>query len=442
MSALILGLLLIATPPAADDSGPGAWQDATRPAPGDTLRLPALQDAAVRQDPRLRQVALEEAGTTLRLRNLDAERLPELRITGEATRQSEVAAIPLQLPGTEVPAPPKNRYELALNASWVLFDGGVVGGRRDVERAELAAAKARLAAELYPLRMEVMEAFFGALLLQQRVREQDALIEDLQARLSEVREHVGAGTALPGDTAAVKAEVLGAMQGRSEVAANRRASLAVLRELTGREIMEADVLALPELASAVAAGSDERGLRVHPQYALFEARRARLDEEATLARARTRPQLSAFGRYAYGSPGLRQFTDSLHDYWIGGLRLQWAPWDWGTAGRTEESIRIRREIVDSEDGAFSARLVRQVQQSLQAMERLEGALETDAQIIELREQVERQARAQFAERAITAAAYIDARTDLQEARLALHRHRAELARAQAEYLTILGVELR
>lgn len=58
----------------------------------DTLRLPELQDAAVRQDPPSRQLALEEIATELRLTSLAAERLPELRLTAEAARQSEVAA--------------------------------------------------------------------------------------------------------------------------------------------------------------------------------------------------------------------------------------------------------------------------------------------------------------------------------------------------------------
>jgi hypothetical protein len=37
---------------------------------------------------------------------------------------------------------------------------------------------------------------------------------------------------------------------------------------------------------------------------------------------------------------------------------------------------------------------------------------------------------------------VDVRTDLQDARLARQRHRVELARARASYLTTLGIELR
>lgn len=423
----------------------------------DTLRLAELQDAAVRQDPRTRQLALEETATEFRLRNLGVQRLPELRITGEATRQSEVIEIPIGLPDAEIPPPPAERYEAALNVEGRLYDGGVVSAKRGVERAELTATRAELMAELYPLRMEVLEAFFNALILQERLREISTLIEDLEARLVEARAAVRAGAALPGDTAVVRAELLRAGQQVEEAAAGRRTALGVLDELTGRSLSVEGVLAAPELDSQMArviADADRRRPvegagqaggappRAHPQYAVFEAQRHRLERQASLINAAAMPQLSAFGKFAYGRPGLQQFTEEIHNYWIAGLRFQWAPWSWGARDRDVEVLRIRERILDVQEAAFTDRLRREVQGPLESIARLRAALETDVQIIELRELVERQTRAQLTEHAITASTYIDARTDLQEARTALLRHRAELSREQARLLTTLGIALR
>lgn len=405
----------------------------------DTLRLGALQEAAVRRDPRAAQALMQARATELRLRNIDAERLPRLELRGEATRQSEVASIPISLPGGATPPePPKSRYEAALEAQYTLYDGGVRGERRGVERARLQASQAQLAAQLHPLRMEVTESFFAAFLLQERMAEIGTLVEDLEARLDLVRAQVRGGTALPGDTAALRAELLGAAQQRAELAADRRAALAVLAQLTGRDVGEGAVLALPELGEAAgtegAAGS-------HPQYAVFVAERERLAREEGLLRARTRPQASAFGQLAYGRPGPAQFREDLHEWWMGGVRVRWQPWDWGAAGRDRDVLRVQRQIVDTEEAAFTDRLRREVQDELQQMDRLRDALATDDRVVALREQVERQARAQLEERVITPAVYVDARTDLQEARLARQRHRVELARATARYLTTLGREL-
>jgi len=405
----------------------------------DTLRLSELHDAALRRDPRTAQAALQLQATELRLRNLVAERLPQLGLRAEATHQSEVAAIPIQLPGGGAPpTPPRDRWEVAAETQVLALDGGLNARRREAERAQLEVVRAQLAATLYPLRMEVNEAFFAAFMLQERLRESATLVEDLEARLRTVREQVRAGAALPGDTAALLAAILRTEQDREQLAADRRAALGVLGSLTGRAATTADVLALPSLDHATRL----RPTDTHPQYAVFAAQRARLERDAAVIAARNRPQLSAFGQLAFGSPGFSQFDTNPHEYWSAGVRLRWAPWDWGTGRRDQQVIRLQQQVIGTEEAAFTERLRRQVADEMEAITRLRAALVTDERIIALRAQVERQASAQFRERAITADQYVDARTNLQEARVARDRHRVELARAQASYLTTFGMELR
>lgn len=422
----LLVLLLCAAPVAAQD----------------TLRLGPLQEAAVSRDPRARQLALREAEAELRLGTLAAERLPRLSATAEATYQSEVAAVPIRIPGSEAPTPPHERVEAALGAEVLLYDGGSVGARREAERAHLAAERAALAAELHPLRMEAAEAYYGALLLQERLRESVVLAEELDARLAEARAAVAAGAALPGDTAALRAELLRVALRQAELRADRLASRAVLGSLAGRQLPEGAVLALSAPPAAAVEAALEGGVpRAHPRFAALAARRAALQRQEAVVAARGRPQASAFARLAYGRPGLEQFTRELHPYSLAGVRLQWAPWDWGTRTREREALRIQREILDTEEAALAERLARQVERPRRAAERLRAALETDEQIIALREQVARQARVQFAERAISASRLVEALSELEAARVERLRHRVELARSEAEILTILGLPL-
>jgi outer membrane protein TolC len=418
-----------------------------RPALGqqDTLRLSALHEAAVLADPRVRQLELHDAAIELRLRNLSAERLPRLSLTGDASLQSEVAAIPVDLPEADIPLPPKDRYEAAVGADWLLYDGGALGARRGVAGAELDAAQARVVAALHPLRVEVNEAFFGALLLQERAADTGLVVQDLRARLVELRAEVVEGAALPGDTAAIRSEMLRSIQQLEELAAERRAAMRVLAELTGTAAGDGDVLVLPDLGAAVDSVRSElpeqSSAGTHPQYAVFAAERVRLAREEAVIGSGGGPQASAFGRVAYGSPGLEQFTHELHEYWIAGLRLDWRPWDWGSRARGRQALRIQQEIVRAEEEAFTARLGRQVRQPLETIQRLEGTLGVDDEIIVLREQIVRQVTAQLQERVIPVSGYVDALTDLQAARVARITHQVELARARADYLTTLGVEL-
>jgi outer membrane protein TolC len=406
----------------------------------DSLRLGELQDAAVQRDPRARQEALREEALTLRLRNLSAERLPRLLVGTQASHQSEVPGIPIALPGVEPPTPPKDRFEATLSVEQRIYDAAIAE-RGEVERGKLSVERAELGAALYPLRSEVSEAFFTSYLLQERRGEVLAVTTDLEARLAVVRARFREGAALAGDTAALRAELLGLAQQLAEVDASRASALTLLGQLTGRPVRDGHALALPDLSAAVAAAAAEPP-RSHPQYAVLAARREALRRQAELLDAQRRPRLSAFAEVGYGRPGPKQFTKELHEFWSAGVRLSWAPWSWGTAEREQTLLALESRLVETEEAALAERLDRQVEGDLQAMARLRAALATDERIIALREQVERRAAAQLAERAIPPAEYVDVRTDLQEARLARQRHRVELARAEAHYLVTLGLPLR
>ncbi len=411
----------------------------------DTLSLGALQAAAVQRDPRAVQPELLRAASAQRLTTLDMERRPQLAFNGSASHQSDVTQIALKLPGASVPTPPKDRWQATLDLQQVVYDGGSIAARQSVERARLAESSAAVDAALYRLRGEVNGAFFSAYLLQERTREFDALLGDLEARLQLARARVVNGAALPRDTSAIVAEQLRAVLARDEAVSARRASIAVLERLTGRTIAEPSVFALPALALEVARSRDEgrvEALRARPEFAQFARTRERLEREAALTHVENRPRVLAFGQAGLGRPGLNQFRTDPDEFWQAGLRIEWRPWTWRSADRASESLRLQQRIVTTEERALADQLARAVESDLADMQRLQQALVSDARLVALRDDIERQARAQFTEGAITGAEYVETRTDVVEANLTLQRHRAELAQAEARYLTTLGLAPR
>ena len=69
----------------------------------DTIRLGMLQAGAARRDARTRELDLLTAQSRLRQRNLDVERRPALSVVSQAQYQSDVARIPIILPGGAAP---------------------------------------------------------------------------------------------------------------------------------------------------------------------------------------------------------------------------------------------------------------------------------------------------------------------------------------------------
>jgi outer membrane protein TolC len=131
----------------------------------------------------------------------------------------------------------------------------------------------------------------------------------------------------------------------------------------------------------------------------------------------------------------------FQSYWLAGVQLQWAPWTWGSTRRDREAIELQRQITTTNEQAFSNGLDRGVQQLIATMTRLDTAIALDARIVSLRADIERETAAKLREGTITASDYVDRNTDLLAARLASAQHRIELAQAQANYLTMLGLEI-
>jgi outer membrane protein TolC len=408
----------------------------------DTLRLGVLQAEALLADPRRQQRELHARRTALRLRNLDAERLPAIAAEGQAQYQSDVVELPLRSPTGATPVPPNDTYDARVVIEQTILDP-TVGPRREVVQAELAEAEAGVETVLYGLRAEVNQAFFAAALLQERVREIHSVITDLEARLREVSAYVTEGTALPGDAAAVEATLLERRQDEELLLSERRSALAVLSELTNRDIDDDDVLVLPELEAAVAdarARLDE--LRARPEYEGFGRARERLARQEDVVRAAELPRVGAYGHIGYGRPGLTLLGDDFDAYWLAGVQVRWTPWTWRSASREREALRVQQQIVAADEAAFSDALRRGVQADINAIERLAGTLATDDRIIVLRERIEREAGLRLQEGALTAADYVERQSDVLEARLARARHRVDLAHAQARLLTTLGLEVR
>lgn len=407
-------------------------------APRDTLHLAALQQAALAHDPRGTQAALLTAQGQLRLRTLRAERLPTVGISSQAQYQSDVTRVPI--PGAVSPA--KDTYDANVAVRLRLFDP-TRAPRRGVEQATVAESQARLSSTLFGQRAAVNDAFFSALLLDGQHAVLEAGIADLEAQRATAAVRVREGAALPGDEAMLRAELLRRRQLLAELAAHRSVALASLADLTGLAVPGTAALALPVLEEAVAtARAAMDSVRARPEYAQFSQGRALLAERSAAIASQERPRLTAFGRTGYGRPALNPLSRDFDSYWLAGVQVEWAPWDWGTVRREREALALQSRIVTADEATFTDRLRRGTLADLSVIDRLTTAEAEDRTIVDLRQLVLRETRARFGEGVVTAAELVDRETDLLTAQLAGATHRVELAQARARFLTTLGLEVR
>lgn len=412
-------------------------------AQGRMVELGSLQQAAIDTDPRMQQLALLNAQTNLRLRNISTQRLPTVSVDGHAQYQSDVAHLATSLPGVSALfLPPKDTFDGGIRLDQRVFDT-TVSAQSALERAQLAENQARVRATLFALRQQVNDAFFAAAALQARAGALAATIEDLNARLRELTARVEEGTALGADAAAIEATLLQRQQDADDLQASRRAALDRLATLTGQPIANTDTLVLPDVAAAVVqARQSQSTLRARPEYEQFARTRDRLVRQQELTAAQERPRLSTYGRVGYGKPGLNFAQSEFETYAFGGLRLQWNAWTWGSGAREREALAIQRQIVAADEAAFARSLTTAIEGDESAIDRLQRTLAADERIVMLREQVDRATQLRLQEGVVTASEYLGRNAELLQARFARVGHEVELAQAGARLLTTLGLEVR
>ena len=409
----------------------------------DTVRLGSLQSSALQRDPRTRELALLSAQSRLRRASFDAERRPMLSFETQAQYQSDVARIPITLPGgVTPPVPPHDTYDARLIAQQRIFDPSLAP-RRAVEDAQLAESQSKLKTTLFTLRQTVSDLFFTSLRTQSQIAELSTTLTDLEAQLRVALARVREGSALPSEELALRAELLRRRQAVAEWRASRRASLDVLSDLTGQRIDTVATLDSPDLGPIVAeTRSAISSLRARPEYEQFSRSREVLERQELSRAAQDKPRVFAFGRAGYGRPGLNPLSDRFDQYWLAGVQLQWAPWTWGTTDRDREVLSLQRQIVSAEEQAFTDAIRRGVTNDLASIDRLAAALADDDEIVVLRERIATETQRRFAEGVVTSAEYVDRQTDVLSARIARAMHRVELAQARAHFLTTLGIEVQ
>ncbi|MEP6732840.1 MAG: TolC family protein [bacterium] len=421
---------------------PVAAVSAQTPA-SDTLRLGALQMSALQRDPRARELELLSAQSRLRQKNLDAEQRPSLSVESQAQYQSDVARIPITLPGgVSPPVPPHDSYDARIATQQRLYDPGIAP-RRAVEDAQLAESQSRLRVALFGVRQNVNDAFFAALHAQSQIAELETTITDLEAQAKVAEARVREGAALQSEELALRAEVLRRRQSVAELAALRRASLDVLGDLTGQRFDSVSALGTPDLSTEVVrVRGTLSDVRARAEYEQFARTRELLMRQEQARSAQDKPKVSAFGRVGYGRPGLNPLNTTFDSYWLAGVQLQWTPWTWGATARDREVLALQRQIVSADEQNFTATIRRGVAQDLASIDRLAATLASDDEIISLRERIAVETRARFGEGVVMSSEYVDRETDVLSARISRATHRVELTQARAHFLTTLGIEVR
>src|SRR4030095_7697076 len=90
------------------------------------LTLDKAYELGVQHYPVTKQSKLVEQTATLSIENLSKGYLPQLTLSGQATYQSDVTKVPVNIPGFTIESPSKDQYKVLADVNQLLYDGGAI----------------------------------------------------------------------------------------------------------------------------------------------------------------------------------------------------------------------------------------------------------------------------------------------------------------------------
>ncbi|QHT71058.1 TolC family protein [Rhodocytophaga rosea] len=401
----------------------------------DTLTLAQCYQAAAQHYPYVKQKGLLSQTGALSVLNLKVNRwLPQASINGQATWQSEVTRLPIELPGIQVPQLSKDQYKVTLDASYALYDGDANRLQQKLQKETTALEVQQVEVELQKLKEQVNLFFLNAQLAEENMKLLETLQKDLKNRIDKLSANVRYGTAAQTSADALQAEYLKTTQKLSELQISRKGLKEMLALLTGLPVEATTPLSLGTEEVSIAHVTTSN----HPQVKVFTLQRSQVDIQNKLTGSSLQPRLSAFAQTGAGRPALNFLNNDFRSFFLGGVKLSW-PISNGYNLRREQQIHsLRKQIIQTRQETFEKNLALQLRQQQSEVERYQAMLEQDKEIVALRTKIKQSAGTQLENGAIAARDYISELNQESEALLNQNLHRLQWQMAKLQYVTLSG----
>lgn len=397
-----------------------------------TLSLEDCYALANKNYPLAKQNKLLQQKSNLDTEVLNKAKLPKIDLNAQATYQSDVTALPISLPNVTVTPPNKDQYRATLDFNQLLYNGGLIDANNKIKAAQTKLQQQQVEVSLYQLKTRINQLYFSTLLLQERASLLLAKNEQLDSKIKEVKVGVKFGAILPTSEKVLEAEKLKIKQQLTEIRYDKKRALESLSTLTYSTIDEKAILVKPETVTNFNTANNR------PELKLFDLQSEQINLSKNLISKNNMPKVNAFGQAGYGNPGLNMLDNSFQTFYVMGVKANWNVFDWNKSKIEQQALMVSESIVSTEKETFELNTNLQLQEMQNEIMKTEEVLNTDSEIITLREYVVKSSDAQLNNGVITASEYLVELTNLFEAKTNEKLHQIQLALAKANYQVVKG----
>ncbi len=361
--------------------------------------------------------------------------LPNPELKAQATYQSDVLAFDLDINfpiDIEIPEIQKDQYKATVDINQMIYDWGRIKAARKLENANLNVNQQNVQVELNKLKDQVNKFYFAVMILQKNNDLMNVFLEELQNKEKSVESAVKNGVLLKSDLSALKAEIIKVKQSIREIQNQQDATIEVLAEITGLELDSNIQFEIPQY------NIEESNEIVRPELTLFDLQKDKLGASSKLINKQNRPTVFGFAQLGYGNPGLNMMNDAFDSYYYVGLGVSWKFWDWNKTKREKQIISLNQDLLNTQKNTFTTQIDMGLKSEKAKIKSYEEAIQSDIEIIELREEVSESARSKLDNGVITSTDYITEVSKETQAKLSFETHKIQLIQAKVNYLYMKG----
>lgn len=400
------------------------------------LTLQKAYDLARENYPLIQQKSLLEKSSFLTIENIKTAYLPQVAINGQATYQSDVTSIPINLssifPGVNIPSPSKDQYKFAANLNQLIYDGGTTKIQKQIQQKANLVDEQKVEVELYQLKDRINQLYLGVLLLDAQLKQDSLARGNVNIGLKTVNAQVQNGTAFRSSALVLEAQLLQYDQNEIVIKANKEQLLKVI-ELFIRQPLSKDVkLQTPVIAETL----DEDILR--PEIKMYNLQDSLLYSQQSFIKTKNIPKISLFGEGGYGRPGLNMLSNDFALYGIGGVKLSWSLSGFYTSKREKEIVNVNQKINQVQRDVFLFNTNIQLTQQQNEIGKLKQLVAVDDKLIDVRRVITESSKAQLQNGVITSNDYLREVNNEDQTRQSLILHQIQLLQAQINYQNIKG----
>ncbi len=381
--------------------------------------------------PLTRQHNLIAQSEAYSIENASKGYLPNISLHAQATYQTDVPRIPIDLPGNVSPLVPKDQYKVYGELNQVIYDGGAIKLNKDYATTESLTKQQQLEVELYTLKERINQLFFGILMIDEQQNQLTFRQKDLELGLSKVQAAIDAGIALKSNLNVLKVELLKVNQLHIEFQSTRIAYVDMLSQMIGKPLNENTSFTHPPAVEMTQEIN-------RPELKLYDLQTQSLALRNDQLETGNRPKVQLFLQGGLGRPGLNMFDRDIKGYLIGGVQVAWPLVGYYTTNNSRDMITLEQDQISLRRQTFLYNTHLQLSRNHAEITKLKLLLSSDDEIIDLVTSIKRTSLNQMENGVITANDYLTEVNKEDQARQSKILHEMQLLMSQYASKTTAG----